>query len=196
MDSKTAIAVVTNRGLKAQTVLSLLELEKPQNTVYIIATLGYTIAENRSYAVLQALKENCTHILFVDDDMTFPKDTLTRLLAHEKEIIGVWSHSRKLPLTPTVSFLKDGKHLPHDQIPRFVRPEALFECYSIGMGVALIDLSVFEKISKPYFEFQNHESGKNLVGEDAWFCREARSKGYSIYCDPTLTIGHIGEYIY
>ena len=199
MDIKICIAVCTNRGVKAKTVQSLLELTA--NSRYelfpLVCSEGYTIAENRAYAVLQAQKNGCTHILFIDDDMTFSRVVLDQLISNEKEIVGVWSHSRQLPLRPTIAFLDgEGKYLPHDQMPRFDRPQETFECYSIGMGIALIDLKVFDVIEKPYFHFDTHPTGKILIGEDAWFCKQAREKGFKIYCDPMVIVVHLGEYSY
>jgi len=199
MDIKVAIAIVSNRQIKPKTVLALMELmaHTKHAIVPIVATEGYTIAEGRNYCVHKALAEQCTHILFVDDDMTFPPDTLDKLLAHGKEIVGVYSFSRSLPLTPTVAFInEDGTHKPHDSIARFVRPTELFEVFSIGMGVALIDMKIFNVIDKPWFSWNVHENGKILMGEDAWLCKQARATGLHIYCDPTLEIGHIGEYNY
>ena len=197
MDTKIAIAIVSNRQIKPKTTLALMNMiARTSYEVFpIMETEGYTIAEGRSYCVIQAKKNNCSHILFVDDDMTFPGETLERLLAHRKEIVGVYSFSRALPLCPTVSFLNtNGEHLSHDQISKFIRPQELFEVFGVGMGVTLIDMAVFDVIEKPWFYFESHESGKILVGEDAWFCRQARNKGLKVWCDPTLDIGHIGDY--
>lgn len=199
MDTKIAIAMVTNRMVKPKTVLSLAHLleHTPQETTTIVATEGYTTAEGRSYCVIQAIKRGCSHILFIDDDMIFPEDTLDTLLKHNKEIVGVNSQSRKLPLTTTVALLKDGQHWAHDHVPPYYQmPEELFEVFSVGMGVALIDMKVFDVIEKPWFKFEVHESGKILVGEDAWLCKQAREKGIKIWCDPTIDIGHIGDYNY
>lgn len=199
MNFKIAVAVVSNRLIKPKTTLALMQmLAKAEHEVFpIMATEGYTTAEGRNYCVIQAQKNNCTHILFVDDDMTFPPDTIERLLAHEKEIVGVYSYSRALPLSPTVAFLDEkGDYLPQDQMGIIKRPEELFECYTIGMGVALIDMKLFDLIEKPWFFFEAHESGKILTGEDAWMCKQAKKKGIKVYCDPTLRIGHLGDYQY
>ena len=197
--AKVALAVVSNRLIKPKTTLALMELiaHTEHEIVPIVATEGYTIAEGRNYCVHKALAEQCTHILFVDDDMTFPPDTLDRLLAHGNEIVGVYSYSRSLPLTPTIAFMnEDGTHKPHQSIAFFQKPDSLFEVFSIGMGVALIDLKIFDVIDKPWFSWNVHENGKILMGEDAWLCKQARAANFKIYCDPTLPIGHIGDYSY
>ena len=48
-------------------------------------------------------------------------------------------------------------------------------------------------MQKPYFDF--NYKGKE-VGEGVYFCLKAKDAGYEIWCDPTMDIGHIGEYIY
>lgn len=196
---KIAIAVVSNRLIKPKTTLSLMNmLAYTEHEAFpIVATEGYTTAEGRNYCVIQAQKNNCSHILFIDDDMTFPEDTIERLLAHKKELVGVYSYSRTLPLSPTVAFLdENGEYLPQDHIGFIKKPANLFKCYSVGMGVALIDLALFQTIDKPWFYFDVHESGKIITGEDAWLCQQARKKGIDVWCDPNIPIGHIGDYIY
>lgn len=196
---KIALAIVSNRQIQPKTVYCLMELliSTEHNIVPIVATEGYTTAEGRAYAVIQAQKNKCSHILFIDDDMTFQWDVIDQLLKHDKEIVGVWSHSRALPLSPTVAFLDaEGNYLPQDRISFLKRPKELFKCFTVGMGVCLIKMELFDKIEKPWFSFEAHESGKILTGEDAWLCKQARAKGIDIWCDPKTPIGHIGNYTY
>lgn len=187
---KIAIGLLSNRGFKPQTVESLLNLSVPYEKLVIMATQGYTISENRNYIAAQAIKNECTHLLFIDDDMVFPPDTLERLLADNKEIVGVVAHSRMESENTTV-ILEDGHILKNDAIPK-----ELFKCQHIGTGVMLIDLRVFQKIQRPWFDTKAHETGWTMMGEDAWFCKRARNAGYEIWCDPLLSIGHIGDYIF
>lgn len=195
INHKIAVAITTNRLIKPKTVLSLANLlAKTKHEVFpIVSTEGYTIAENRSYCVYKAIKAGCTHLLFIDDDMTFPDDTIERLLSHEKMVVGVNSHSRMLPITTTVAFIdENGELAPRPD----VIPEQPFKCYQVGMGVALINLDIFNKIPQPWFKFEEAASGQILNGEDGWFCDRVRDAGYEIWCDPTLPIGHIGDYEY
>lgn len=189
---KIAVAVITNRRVRPKTMQSLADLisHTEHNVLPIVATEGYTIAENRSYCVFKAINEGCTHILFIDDDMTFPADTLEQMLSLEKEIVGVNSYSRKLPLTSTVGFIDENGDLA--KTPEEI-PEEPFTAYHIGMGVALIDMSVFSKIQKPWFRFETAQTGQTLNGEDGWFCDRARDAGYEIWVDPRLSIGHLGD---
>ena len=180
---KIAIGIPTNRGLKAKMAESLLNLVANTEAEYhfILATEGYTIAENRNYIASQALKNNCEYLLMADDDMTFPANTLQKLLDTGKRIVGVLSYSRMLPLKPTV--------VPVDKITN-----ELFECKEVGGGVLLIDTKVFKEIKQPWFDVETHPFGMVKVGEDAYFCHKAREQGIKVWCLPTLQIGHLGEY--
>ena len=188
---KIAIGMPCNRQIKTDTYLSLMNmvLEYPMDYVPLVATQGYTIAENRTWLVNKAIMAECTHILFIDDDMIFPPDTLTRLLKHNKDIIGVVYHSRMFPPSPVV-VLENGKVIPDKDL------EPLMKCQHVGTGVMLINLEVFKKINRPWFKFETHENGCTIRGEDAWFCKQARVKDYKIWCDTTIKIGHIGDFTY
>ena len=185
---KICIGVPTNRSVKAKTAQSLLELvaRGGHEFCFVFATEGYTVAENRNYIVVQALNAKCDWLLFVDDDMTFPPDTLERLLAHGKRIIGVASHSRLLPVKYTVELLEGSAELPNE----------LFEARAVGCGVMLVDTSIFRELNRPWFGFKTFDTGQIARGEDAWFCDLARDNGYKVWCDPTIPIGHIGDYSY
>lgn len=189
---KIAIGIACNRQMQPKTVQSLLEMvaNSDYELYFVIGSEGYTISENRAYIVAQARKNDCTHLFFVDDDMIFPKDTLKKLVEHGKDIIGIVAHSRMITEDTQVT-LMDGKVLQKKD-----RPDKLFKVKAIGTGIMLINLEIFNKIDKPYFNTETHENGFTLMGEDSWFCRQAERKGIEIWCDPTIKILHIGDYNY
>jgi len=199
---RITLALCTNREVKARTVASLLELVSCSKEIdfhVLVANRGYTIAENRNYCVVQAQRNQSDYLLFIDDDMTFEKETLEKLLAHKVDVIGVNSYSRCLPLSSTVGLMDaDGKYMhPEKHTAWEMRiPETPFTCYFVGAGVMLIDMKVFEKIEKPYFSFSTDENGQIVNGEDGSFCDKVRKAGMDIWCDPTIPVGHIGDFIY
>lgn len=183
---KILLAIPTNRGVKGKTVKSLLDLVASSEHKFeiIVASEGYTIAENRNYIASQAIKKECDYVLMCDDDMVFPSETLDKLLATGKRIVGVLAHSRMLPLKPTVVPVSG-------EIS-----ETLFECKEVGGGVLLIDTKVFNEVPQPWFDVETHPFGMVRTGEDAYFCHKAIEKGVSVWCEGSIKIGHIGDYIY
>jgi len=68
----------------------------------------------------------------------------------------------------------------------------LFPAAYNGMGFMLIKKGVFESLQYPWFE-PIHQSIKNLedfTSEDVAFCLKAREKGFEIFVDPTVIVGH------
>ena len=187
--------------IQPRTTECLLNLvNKSEHDLHIVmATRGFTIAENRNYCVIQAQKNNSDYILFIDDDMTFAPETLDQLLYHKKDIVGVNSYSRILPLHTTVGLMNEkGEYKHPDHYPEWEMkiPDNLFEAYFVGCGICLIDMKVFKKVKEPFFSFSYEKNGLVKGGEDGNFCDRARQKGFKVWCDPTVEVGHIGTIEY
>lgn len=173
---KIALGLLTNRDFKKETVISLLNLNGEFNV--ISAFKGYTIAENRNYLAVQAVKGEYDYLLMIDDDMVFPPDTLEKLLSYNKDIIGVDSH-------PKGSDNKTYEPLGEDG-----------ECSKVGTGIILIKTEVFKNTPRPWFNFNTSELGNTINGEDWMFCLKAREAGFKVFVDTTLEIGHVGSIIF
>ena len=185
MSTKVTIAVPSNRGIQPQTMQCLLELvAKDYDFHILVAEEGYTIAENRNWICVQALNNKSDWLLMIDDDMTFEPDLLDRLIAHDKDIIGVPFHPR----------CDDMRVMDKVHHKRLEEKTELFETEAIGTGIILIRTDVLYKIKRPWFEFTYHENGCVKQGEDWNFCEKARKK-FNIYLDPTIEVGHVGERI-
>lgn len=147
----------------------------------------------RNQLVQSALKQNPDYILFLDSDMTFPHDTLERLLKEEKQIIGC-NYMRRRP--------------PHDGIActfadpnKRVDPLAAVGIERVALlptGVMLIKKEVFDLIPYPWFQTIWRKSDKKLIGEDIFFCASAGDNKIPIYCDHDLSkqVAHSGQFDY
>lgn len=197
---KVTLAICTNRGIRPKTAQCLLDMVNYSKDVewhILVAERGYTVAENRNYCVVQAQRNGSDYLLFIDDDMTFLPITLEELLRHKKEVVGVNSYSRCLPLSSTVGLMdKDGKYMHPDKHTEWEMriPDKLFKAYFVGAGILLINMEVFNKIKKPYFEFIMGKEGQIVHGEDGSFCDKVKKAGVDVWCDPEIYVGHLGEY--
>jgi 2-polyprenyl-3-methyl-5-hydroxy-6-metoxy-1,4-benzoquinol methylase len=54
-----------------------------------------------------------------------------------------------------------------------------------GGGCMLIDMNVFSRIPSPWFE------PEFKYGTDVQICTKAREQGYSVWCDTSITLGHV-----
>lgn len=151
---------------------------------------GYS-GHNRNIICEKALEYRSTHVMLIGPDVLFPPDSIKTLLERDKNIIGANYNERKLPLTSTVKLLNADGHFINagaDAIPKEV-----FTCGAVGSDFCLLKTAVLETLQPPYF-WADYEDG--LVTEDVYFCRKARRAGYSIWCDPTVPISHLGDYAY
>jgi len=180
--------------LKAKPLVSLAStLCTTDAEMALLVTEGAYIPYNRILLVGLAREQKCTHIFFMDHDMYFGADTVTRLLAHDKDIVAAPYNMRSLPLTTTVILLDEKGEKTDGEL----LPKELFRCEALGCGCMLIKIEVFEKIERPWFAIQiDPESNELVISEDVHFCNQARKAGYDVWCDPTIKVGHIGEAVY
>jgi hypothetical protein len=151
-------------------------------------SLGTYIPNNRIALVNQAIESKSTHILFIDSDMRFPKDTIARLLAHKKDVIGANCRQRT---QDEWTARKGGKFVGSGK--------GIEEVDTLGFGVTLIDMNVFtgklRKMPEPWFQMPYHTQDKKLVGEDVYFCTVAKEAGFKIWIDHDLSqeVRHTGS---
>lgn len=128
---------------------------------------------------------SATHILWLDTDMTFPKDTALRLLAHDKDIVAANYVSRTARPRPTA--------MAHGQCVYSHDAPGLETVDHVGMGVFLMKTSVVADLPRPRFWYSTETET-----EDVYFCRLLRAAGHAIWIDHDLSkqVGHIGQYTY
>jgi hypothetical protein len=140
-----------------------------------------------------SLDSDCTHIWFVDDDMQFPMNTLNQLLSHDKDVVAANCVTKENPPRPT------SKALNSKRLYTTKHSTGLEEVESTGTGCILIKREVFEGMKKPWFDFEWIDAEANAVlGEDRYFCREARKAGFEIYIDHDISkqVMHMGDWPY
>ena len=100
---KICIGIPTAGTVKTKTLFSIIRMLKSSKFDYEIVTKESAILHwNREHIVKQAIEGKCDYVLFIDSDMWFEADVAERLLKRDKDIIGVATHLRQLPLTSTL----------------------------------------------------------------------------------------------
>jgi glycosyltransferase involved in cell wall biosynthesis len=169
-----------------------------KHKVNLYTSMGTLIFDQRNNMVESALEEGADYVLFIDADMRFPKDTLERLLSHNKVIIGVNATTRSTPVKATAKTLEieeDGT-CNWKQISS-KNKTGIEMADGIGCGVMLISKHTLTSMPKPWFFFELLPENK-LLGEDIYFCIKAKDAGIDTYIDHDLSqeIGHVGNYTY
>lgn len=152
---------------------------------------GSMLPKNRNALVATAKKLDCTHLLQIDTDISFPPYALHRLLSHKKPVVGC-TYARR--------------SRPHDNLAVPLNRQAVQNATGltavdrIPTGMLLTDMNVFSKIKKPYFRFPTEEESEanpdgGIAGEDYYLCDAIREAGYEILLDVELSfqLVHWGE---
>lgn len=188
---KLAVALpLTDDKIHTSFFDSFVLMSKPASYVYMRPAFRSSIAEARNNLVQQAIDNNCTHILMMDTDQTYPSNTIPQLLSHNLPVVTAKVH-RRYPPFDHLCMRKEGDKLvlvPDEEIEKY----GLVEVDATGTGCVLYNISVFNEIPKPWFQEEIGEDGKP-IGEDVGFCYKLQKYGYKVFVDCSLDIGHLAN---
>lgn len=192
------IGIASGGTMRVETVTSLIgamEVIKGHGVgVNLSIEIGGYVAHNRNALVDTAQRTGSTHIMFIDNDMTFQPSAIQRLLDHDKDIVGANYNARGVPGKPVVSTVKliDPETDPNKNKTYTAEfPAQLFKCYGLGTGFMLINMQVFNHLTRPYFVAYEDPNGEHHT-EDIEFCKRAGEAGFDVWCSPSIKVGHIG----
>lgn len=213
-DFSVTVAVCAHRDIKAavwERLWALGNCPNPKVTIRILDG-DALISRSRSRAATFFLEKTQDDILmFIDDDVVIDTLDATKLM-HE-----AWQ--LKLPIVGA-AYVTKSKGNPGFAIRPLTNNEIEFgangkihEMRSISTGCMVIRREVLRKFVNEniapkcvhggsyYYPFFQHEKmvidGQwEDVSEDWYFCEKARKLGYSVHCDTTIKLGHIGPYEY
>lgn len=157
---------------------------------------GSIISRGRLQIQKEAIKSGYSHVLFIDADQDFPRDTAHRLLAADKDVIGCNIATKQIPASPTAR--KKGRNLGGEPVYTDPDSRGLERVWRLGCGIMLIRVSVLKKIGFGVWEIKYEPEIEDYRGEDWSLCQALESAGYEIWIDHTLSeqIGHWGKYRY
>lgn len=191
--NKVLIGTPCMETLPIEYVNCLLQLKKPAGTEYMADSMSLVYIARERIAC-HALEGGFTHVMFIDSDMVFPPDLITKLIGYDKDIIGAMAFQRKPPYGPCfykkLTLGRPGE-ITCEPLTEYGR--GLYEIQGIGMACTLIKTDVFKTI----YAQQGSESFAPIsgYGEDMSFCLRARRAGLKIWVDTQTQAGHIGKLI-
>jgi len=193
VDTKVLIGVPTEEYARRSDFYDYFNLmHKPAGSVVLFCH-ERSPAKSRNILIEQAEKCNCTHVLFIDDDMAYPADGLTKLLENaDKDIVSGLYFSRAFPHQPLIFDVADENgaclhmYLEEDT-PRIV------PIVAAGFGFLLVNLESIRRMEKPYVRLG--ELDPQEWCDDIGFFNRARKAGLQAYCDTEIRVGHIGTMI-
>jgi hypothetical protein len=142
------------------------------------------------------------YIMWIDSDILFSSQHIVKLINHNKDIVsGLYAMEGGKCFATVKNWDEDffkAKGYFQFLSESDIDNKELIEVDYTGMGFMLVKKGVFESLEYPWFRPIEKHIG-NLVDftmEDVSFCLTARKKGYKIWIDPTVRVGHEKKTIY
>ena len=179
-----------------QFMTSFITLQAPDYTLLLpsfpLGNFPREITMVRNNLVRQAFDDRCSHLLMMDTDQAYyTQDMIPKMLAHKVPVVSAPVHRRYPPFDP---ILLRGDADTFTRIPdEEAYSGGLIKVDATGTGCILYEMSVFETIRGPWFEFKESKSGKT-IGEDINFCIKMKEAGIPLYVDTSIVIGHLSMF--
>lgn len=152
------------------------------------------ISYNRNQIVKRFLERpQYDYLVMIDSDIVPPPDFL-KLIDFEKDIISpVCFAFTKKNIFPLV--LKKSKHKttgfkyhPYESIHPS-KWKGLIEVDAVGTGAIILSRKVLEAVPYPFKNIYD-KTGEKQIGLDLNFCREAKLKGFKVFCHTDYLSSH------
>lgn len=185
---KILIAIPTARYIEAETFKSIYDLEIPEGyTVDFQYFYGYRVDQVRNL-ICDWVVRDYDYLFSIDHDITFPPDTLRKMLNHNVDLVSGVYRQRLEPQMIEIYDLNQYR-MTIDQI----YDKSIVQIGGCGFGCVLVRKEVLSTIGYPQFEYYPALDHNNTISEDTDFCRKATEKGFKLWCDPSILCGHIGS---
>lgn len=144
------------------------------------------IAAQRNLLAEVTVRDGFTHNVWIDSDQTFPEDAIVRLMRHGKKVVGANYLKREAEPKPTAHRVRNGSVEPVWTSSEAARDRPLEQVHTLGLGLCLVDVSVYRGLPQPLFHSDR---------EDSWFFGNLYKAGVPVYVDHILSldVGHIAE---
>ena len=194
---KILIAIPTARNIEAITFKSIYDLEVPDGYETTFQFFfGYQVDQVRNLIADWVVNGKYDYLFSVDSDISFPPDTLKRLVAHDVDAVSGVYRQRNADVQIIELFESNDQggftHIPYEKL----KGQGLYEVGAMGFGCSLIKHKVFADIGYPQFQYFSAIDHANTFSEDLDFCRKAKNKGFKIYADTSIICEHHGSYTF
>lgn len=200
MNDKILIAVPCFDTVHADFMESVTTMKKPENSAFTVVK-NTLIHDARDIIAQNAVIHDFDYVLYLDSDMRFPADMVSRLLADIKEgydLVSGLYFTRKSPCKPN-AFSKLTWHENADgSIDTGCEwlwnyTEGLNHIKACGFGCCMVTTELLNRVGETFKRCFQPLDG---FGEDMSFCIRADQLGAKMVLDARIKCDHIGTAVY
>ena len=165
---------------------------RPESQVQVSIDVAQSsvIHGNRETLVMNAIKNDMTHLLFLDDDMAFDPRVVDVLFSRRQAVVAV---NYLIKTEKKDSFVAVG--LKGNRIETTEKATGIVPVAYTGFGVSLFEMEVWKKTPQPWF-LPDWVPGKHVyTTEDNPCYRRIREAGFKVYLDQDASkmVSHLGS---
>jgi hypothetical protein len=201
---RVMLAMPTHRDIPVMTVRSLLETQDVLTQRGIPCDVemqcgGSLVHHARTKAAWHFLQSDCTHLFWVDSDISWQAKDFLRLLAigNQLECVSAAYPCRADPLRFFIA---------HSETEFEANEYGCIPVRGLGLGFTVVQRVVVEQIAakSPKLIYPDIDEGPvprifrcderdgHARGEDIAFFDDVHDLGYQVWLDPSIELGHIG----
>lgn len=189
---KILIAIPTAKYIESETFKSIYDLEIPDGyEIEFQYFYGYQIDQIRNLIANWA--KHYDYLFSVDSDIILPKNTLTKMIAADKDIISGLYIQRHVDRQVVELYQVANGGIINIPYSLLEKPQVV-EVAGCGFGCVLIKNKVFTTMQYPHFVYQSALTMEGTVSEDVYFCKKARELGFTVWADTSIICDHVGSY--
>lgn len=191
------IAIPSNKLIEAETFKSIYDLVVPEGYETVFQYFwGYQVEQVRNLIAHWTVQNGFDYLFAVDSDISFPPDTLAKLLSHDKDIVsGVYI--QRIPGTHTIEIMRANEFGGVTHVDwNTIKGQGLVPIDGCGFGCALVKAEVFRGVPYPQYVYKSAIDHKDTISEDVYFCMRARENGFTLWCDTSVICEHTGSYTF
>ena len=173
----------------------LKQLAQPMNYVidFEVEWGGVLPAENREIITKRAIENGAKYLVFFDDDILMPRNTLHRFMTvmeknPDAAIVAGLCCKKSKELEPEIFKTPNQGRYWH------YKKETIEQIWATGAGCLAINLEYVKQMASPYWidEIVENDTSAIKYGQDINFCRkiQEQTKG-KIYLDTNVVCGHL-----
>lgn len=210
MHKKLFVGIPVAQQMPVGFVQSLLALQKNKPCpIEIGIAQGDGVARSRNMLSAQFLASDCTHLLFLDSDLIFSPEHVSRLLSHDLPLVGGFYPKKQEGSVEWVVNTLNPQPEPNQFGLQRVR--------YLGTGFLLIARRVFETMSDKYPAikyradygarrdehdfwpmgiYEYPDGHRRYLSEDWFFCQRWLDLGGDVIADTLVILKHIGPAVF
>jgi len=156
------------------------EYKDGNHDITVISKSGSVMPEVRHRLIGDAMAWEATHILMISPELTFPADSIHRLLSRGRGIVGV-NYLRNFISEEFSAYRGEGTVKPDPKSPE---TEEVDGC---AIGMALFCMPVFEILELPYFRHDQVGDTPAFTEDHVYFWNKCKEKEIPCVIDHELS---------